>query len=179
MGIILEPCRIYTPYIKKFRGILHSNIFCGWETACNFKKYTKQQWLKRSETSQLLPSNTCCMGAEKFAQLSEALWPYVVGSVSQACRRNPTEQERAGIHGETLGSTEQPNPQRVLAVSLRLLTLPYSTDFFINPLSKCFSLPHSTDKNTIPSIPTQRILFQLFPLVAAFGKPHSYFLTDV
>lgn len=100
-------------------------------------------------------------------------------SVSQACRRNPTEQERAGIHGETLGSTEQPNPQRVLAVSLRLLTLPYSTDFFINPLSKCFSLPHSTDKNTIPSIPTQRILFQLFPLVAAFGKPHSYFLTDV
>lgn len=43
------------------------------------------------------------------------------------------------------GFTAQLNPLRVLAVSLCLLTLSYSIDFFINPLSKCFSLPHSSD----------------------------------
>lgn len=52
-------------------------------------------------------------------------------------------------------SAAEPNPQRFLAVSLCLLTLSYTIDFFINPLSKCFSLPHSSDISPTPFFPPQ------------------------
>lgn len=64
------------------------------------------------------------------------------------------------------GFTAELNPLRVLAVSLCLLTLSYSIDFFINPLSKCFSLPHSSNISpTQSSTPPTMFLVQLFHLV--------------
>ena len=89
--------------------------------------------------------------------------------VSEAYRKDPAGQEGARIHREA--ESQQPSriPQRFLAVSLCLLTLSYSIDFFINPLSKCFSLPHSTDISPSPffffSFHPHKILVQLFHLV--------------
>lgn len=91
--------------------------------------------------------------------------------VSEAHRKDPTGQEGARIHREAESPQPKLNPQRFLAVSLCLLTLSYSIDFFINPLSKCFSLPHSTDISPTPFFPPlYMILVQLFHLVVTSDK---------
>lgn len=60
-----------------------------------------------------------------------------MASVSEAYREDPTGKDWARTKARQRSSV----PQRLLAVSLCLLTLSYSIDFFINPLSKCFFSP--------------------------------------
>lgn len=85
--------------------------------------------------------------------------------VSEAYRKDPAEGRGSEDSQRSSQSTAKLNPQRVLLVSLCLLTLSYSIDFFTNPLSKCFSLPHSTDISPTHFFSPHQILVQLFHLV--------------
>lgn len=102
-------------------------------------------------------------------EVCSAQWSIVTPQgqvVSRAWWKDSTKQ---GGKDSRRARDSAANPQRLGAVSLHLLTLSYSSDFFINPLSKCFPLPHSTDINTILPFPSQQMLFQLCPLVVTFG----------
>ena len=116
-----------------------------------------------------------CMCGERGRKVCSVHWSVATlhgQVVSEAHRKDPTGQEGARIHREAESPQPKLNPQRFLAVSLCLLTLSYSIDFFINPLSKCFSLPHSTDISPTPLLPPPpyQILVELFHLGATSDK---------
>lgn len=98
-----------------------------------------------------------CMCVERKKSLLSSLrhcdpsWPGCKWSIQEGSNR------ARGSEDSQKGSTAELNPQRFLAVSLCLLTLSYSIDFFINPLSKCFSLPHSTDISPTPHPPLPQV----------------------
>lgn len=95
----------------------------------------------------------CMCGKRKKSLLSslkrcDPSWPGCQWSIQEGSNGARGSEDSRGSWESTAGL----NPQRFLAVSLCLLTLSYSIDFFINPLSKCFSLPH-TDISPTPSPP--------------------------
>lgn len=93
----------------------------------------------------------CMCGEGKKSLLSslkryDPSWPGCQWSIQEGSNgAGGSEDSQGGWE-----STAELSPHRFLAVSLCLLTLSYSIDFFINPLSKCFSLPHSTDISPPP-----------------------------
>lgn len=96
----------------------------------------------------------CMCGERKKSLLSsvkrcDPSWPGCQWSTEE--RSNGARREW-GFTGRLWGKAEL-NPQWFLPLSFCLLTLFYSIDFFINPLSKCFSLPYSTDVSPTPFSP--------------------------